>query len=163
MLDIGRVKTCRELAWDFALTAQMNVLYYQRKVAIWTRWDLLIRIASGVAASATVVTFLKTDSSLGTLAATMLGLISALASVVGAALKVPDRVSTLSVLLAEYTGHLGVFEALYQFGCKEEALQAALKAFNETERREAKDHPDPDVKILEKSQALVLKRIGTAA
>jgi hypothetical protein len=162
MLSTSHHKTCREVAWEHALTSAMNVLYYQHKVDLWTRCDTIARVVAGLAASATVVTFLKTDSAIGTGIATGLGVLAALAGIAGAALRIPEKVSALGVLLVEYTGHQSTFEGLYQFGCDDEQVRIAVKAFGETEKPEAKDHPKPTQKLLEKSQADVLRRIGPA-
>lgn len=163
MLSTDKVLIPREIAWDYALTAQMNVLYYQRKVARWTRWDEGIRVAAGVAASGTLLALMKKCSVWGIDVAAILSGLAATGSIVGAALRLPDKVRGLGVLLAQYTAHQSTFERLYQFGCSDKEIKAALRAFSETEQREAKDHPEPDTKLIAESQALVLTRIKPAA
>lgn len=162
MLSLDGPKTSRDVAWDHALTSQMNVLYYQRKVGRWITCDVAVRLLAAIAASATIVTFLRANRVAGVDIASLLALVSAVASIGGITLRIPDKVRELGVLLAEYTSHQSTFERFYQFGCTDDELQLALKAFAETEQREAKDHPDPDQKLLDESQAIVLRRIGAA-
>jgi hypothetical protein len=101
-------KSSREVAWEHALTARMNVFYYQRLMARWFRWDR----------------------------------------------------RRLGRLLVEYTAHHHRFSMLYQFGCTDDELNAALDLFAATEMREAKDHPSPDAAMLEKCRREVLESIG---
>jgi hypothetical protein len=59
-------------------------------------------------------------------------------------------------------GHAHRFEKLYQFGCTDDELKAALDLFAETESREAKDHPTPNEATLEKCRKQVLESIGSS-
>lgn len=159
MLSVSHVKTCREVAWEFALTSQLNVDYYQQQVGRLKRYDTLTKLVAGLAASAIVVAFLGTVSG-GTRLAVAFGVLAAVLSVVGLALKVTDKALSFGVLLNEYTAHLHVFEGLYQFGCTDDSVKAALESFAKTELREAQDHPKPGRRLLEKSRKRVLRRIG---
>jgi hypothetical protein len=160
MLSTEKTKSCRELAWEFALTSRMNVLYYQRRVANLKRWDMALRIVGMVAASATVVEFLRTHQVFGTDWAKALALLSAVSGIVGIAGQIPERARALGVLLSEYLAHEHAFQGLFQFGCTDQEVAAAIKKFGETEQREAKDDPRPNSKLLSESQATVLKEIG---
>lgn len=163
MLSVNGTKTCRDVAWDFALTSQMNVTYYQQVVDRLLWWDTLTRLVAGVAASATLVTFFRQNTLWGVDVATIMGLLAAICGIVGATLRIPDKARALGVLLAEYTAHTQTFERLFQFGCTDESVSQALEAFGKTEQLEAKDHPKPNDSLMKKSRELVLERIGAAA
>lgn len=160
MLSVSHVKNCREVAWEHALTSQTNVCYYQQQVGR-LRWcDDLIKLVAGLAASAGIVTFLGNVGG-GTKLALAFGALAAVLSVVGLTLRVTDKALSLGALLNEYTAHVHTFEGLYQFGCTDDSVKAALEAYARTELLEAKDHPNPNRRLLEKSQKIVLQRLGT--
>jgi hypothetical protein len=162
MLSVARVLTSREVAWENALTSRMNVGYYERRITCWKRWDVGIHLVCAAAASASIMTFARQHSILGVEVASILVLTSALLTVGGMTLRVPDKVRELGVLLSEYRGHVHRFERLYQFGGTDDELKAALDLFGETELREAKDHPSPNEAELEKSRKEVLTSIGAS-
>jgi hypothetical protein len=137
----------------------MNVCYYQKQVDRLRWYENLILIVSGLGASAGVVTFLRTVGGAAELIVAFMAL-PAVLSVVGLTLRIPDKARSLGVLLNEYIAHTHVFEGLYQFGCTEDSVQAALQAFAKTEQLEGKDHPMPRRRLLEESQKIVLRRIG---
>jgi hypothetical protein len=160
MLNAAKLLSHEEIAWDRAITAHANVLYYQRKVDLWTMIDTVTRLVSAFSASAALVGLLGHFGASGTWVTLGFGALSAVGNVVGITLRVPDKVRALGVLLAEYIGHANTFEQLYQFGLTESDLKVALQAFKETEVREAKDHPHPSKKLLAESRDRVHARIG---
>jgi len=162
MLSLDGVKDCREVAWEYALTSQMNVDYYQHKVATLTRLDIALKLIIGISASFTVGNYLRDWTIWGFTVdvQSLLGVVAALATIVSAVLRIPDQSRALGVLLTEYVEHTSKFETLFQFGCTEETVQQALAEFYKTEAKEAKDHPKPSKSQLEKSQAAVVARIS---
>lgn len=157
MLSATKVKTARELAWDCALTARMNVLYYQHKIRRWQTFDWITRIAAALMSSYVFVALLLAN--VNPLVPWLAGL-AAVIGVVSAVLRVPETVRALGVLLAEYTAHSSAFERIYHGECSPEAVNAAIVKFAETEAREAKDDPTPNPKLLEKARIATLREIG---
>lgn len=160
MLSIDRVLPNRDVAWEHALTSRQNVWYYQRCIARWSRWNVAIHYVCAAAASASILGFARSHTILGFQIASILGVVAAGLNLGGGTLRVPEKVRELGVLLSEYTAHHHRFAKLFQFGCTDDELKAALDLFAETEIREAKDHPTPDQATMEKCRKEVLESIG---
>lgn len=164
MLSADSTKDDRTIAWETALNMRMNVIYYQRAIGRLKRVDTVARVASAVASSAAVVVLVA--DKLPTLAPWLAG-VAALITVGSGALRVPERVRALGVLLVEYVGHRHTFERLYQqFSRGEDAgkgLERALAKLAETEQREANDDPPPPRRLLERAQRETLEAIGAPA
>lgn len=159
MLSVKTVKDCRELAWEHALTSEMNVGYYRSKVASAKSRDALIKVVSILTALSGFVVFVAQFKPDGVDLSPYLSLVAAGAMAFDLALQFPEKVRELGVLLSEYTSHEARFKKLYQFGCDEDSVSAAIAAFQETVQREAKVDPNADQKLLEKMQARVLRGI----
>lgn len=159
MLSLAATKTYRELAWDYALTARMNAIYYRRKVSRLKKVDTFIKFGSILIALSGFGTFFSAWS----VAGPWLSLIAAILMAIDLALQFPERVRELGVLLAEYEAHRAVFENLYQFDSSDEQIKVAIHAFQETEKKEAKLDPSCDPKLLRECQAQVLEEIGEPA
>lgn len=162
MLSVKAVKDCRELAWEHALTAEMNVGYYRTKVARAKRWDYWIKGISILTALSGFGVFVAKIKAGGLDLSPWLSLAAAVAMMLDLALQFPEKVRELGVLLSEYTAHEARFKKLYQFGCDDESVSAAIVLFHETVQREAKVDPDADEKLLNKMQARVLRRIESS-
>jgi hypothetical protein len=159
MLSVKRVKDCRELAWEHALTAEMNVGYYRTKVARAKRWDYGIKAVSILTALSGFGVFVAKVKANGVDLSPWLSLVAALAMTIDLALQVPEKVRELGVLLSEYSAHQARFEKLYQFGCDDGSVNAAISLFQETVQKEAKVDPTADEKLLDEMQARVMRRI----
>ncbi len=157
MMHSDKILTPLEVVWEMAVVAHTNVLYYQNRVALWTKWDTWMRLFAAFASSGAVALFL---TSVDKRYAVGVGLAAALSSTIGATLRVPDKVRALGVLLAEYVTHANALERIHQFGGTDTEIKEALKALEQTEQREAKDHPLPNGKLLDKCHAIVEKRIS---
>jgi hypothetical protein len=90
----------------------------------------------------------------------VLGATSAVLSIVSGAVRLRDGATSLGVLLSEYTAHVHTFETLFQFGCTDETVRVALDAFAQTEQLEAKDHPAPNERLMERARRIVLQRVS---
>lgn len=136
MLSSTGEKSPRDLAWDHALTARMNVLYYRRKLKqLW--WiDFSIRLVAAITASAAVAGLV---SNLFPEVGKWLAAVAALGSIISLIAGLPDRIRKLAILLVEYTAHVSAFEALFRRRATAEQVELALDAFAETEKREAQD------------------------
>lgn len=148
-----------EQAWYAALTARMNVIYYQRTVAFYEVWDRRLRVTALVLSSAGVVAALKLCSANWAIA---VGVLSAVISAVTLVWQFPERARVAAALLPQYEGHYLALRKLYLQGdgIDEKALTDALDAFEKTSVLEAEKVKDVNAGLLEEAQKLVFKEIG---
>ncbi len=158
MLSVIEVKSDRDRAWDTALSAKMNFYYHQRLAARWGKFDFWGKIILAIMAAAGSLPTLGTGpKELGWLACA-----SALFGAFVVILRVDRKLGVHASLSARCLAHAQDLERAFH---SEEFtdLDRLIEAYNQTERFEAEQEGEANQKLLEKSQAKVLKEIGAAA
>lgn len=151
-----------QLLWDNALTARLNIIYHQRRVAHFEKLDRALRIVAAALASGGVTAAVKFVDSPGLVV--LVGFVAAVVGVLSPILSYPERIKVSATLLPQYVKAHQTLARLYQSGKYEDAdVKSALEMLDRIAIVEADKERAPDPSMLQQAQAALHRELGAPA